>query len=167
MKPYEVPSEVQEVLDRFRVCELSTLAKDGTPITHPVCTMKLEDGRFYLSTAIGLPQKAFNIRRNPKVSMLFSEPTGSGLTRPPVVLVQGDGVAPDEVVTSIEGQEDFLLHRIFRRQPDSAPMSAWPMRLVTWWYFMRIAITVTPRRIRYWPDGDMCHEPTEIALEGA
>ncbi len=29
-----------------------------------------------------MPQKAFNIRRNPKVSLLFSEPMGSGIAQP-------------------------------------------------------------------------------------
>ena len=46
----------------------------------PVTPRLLDDGRFLLTTSIGLPQKAFNIRRNPKVAMLFSEPTGSRMT---------------------------------------------------------------------------------------
>lgn len=47
----------------------------------------LDDGRFLLCTSIGLPQKVFNIRRNPKVSLLFSEPTGSDVTVPDAVLI--------------------------------------------------------------------------------
>ena len=46
-----------------------------------------------------MPQKAFNIRRNPKVSMLFSEPTGSGIDVPGAVLVQGDATAYDRIPT--------------------------------------------------------------------
>ena len=39
-----------------------------------------------MTTSIGLPQKAFNIRRNPQVSLSFSEPTGSGVAKPGAVL---------------------------------------------------------------------------------
>jgi hypothetical protein len=32
------------------------------------------------------------------------------------------------------------------------------------WYYMRLKIHVTPRRIRWWPDGDMSAPPEEVAL---
>ena len=68
-----------DVIDNYFTCEFTTLARDGSPVTWPVTPRLLEDGRFLLTTSIGLSQKAFNIRRNPKVSMLSSEPTGSGV----------------------------------------------------------------------------------------
>ena len=50
-----------------------------------------------------MPQKAFNIRRNPKVSMLFSEPTASGIPHPVgVVLIVGDATAEDQIVTDMK-----------------------------------------------------------------
>ncbi len=39
-----------------------------------------ETGKFLLTTSVALPVKAFNIRRDPHVALLFSDPTGSGLT---------------------------------------------------------------------------------------
>ena len=54
-----------------------------------------------IATSIGLPQKAFNVRRNPKVSMLFSEPTGSGVAEPGAVLIQGDATAEDRIVSDM------------------------------------------------------------------
>src|SRR5205823_1019011 len=101
----------------------------------------------------GLPQKAFNVRRNPRVALLFSDPTGSGLTRPAAVLVQGDAEAPDEVDVEIRGFETEL-RRVFERQPASAFYSANPlMRALFDWYYMRLMLFVTPRRILWWPDG--------------
>jgi hypothetical protein len=61
----------------------------------------LPDGRFLLFTSIGMPQKAFNIRRDPKVSLLFSNPTGSGVANPGAVLIQGDATAEDRIVTDM------------------------------------------------------------------
>ena len=46
----------------------------------PVGTLLLGRRSFLLCTPIGLPQMALNIRRIAKVSLLFSEPTGSGVT---------------------------------------------------------------------------------------
>ena len=75
-----------------------------------------DEKRFTITTSIALAQKAFNVRRNPRVSLLFSDPTVSGLTNPPAVLVQGDAVSPDEVETSLLGFEDEL-RQVLRRQP--------------------------------------------------
>ena len=68
-----LPSEVEDVFKEFRTCEMSTLAKDGTPITWPTLPFwRPDEGRFLITTSIGLSQKAFNVRRNPRVSLLFS-----------------------------------------------------------------------------------------------
>ena len=105
------------------------------------------EGRFLITTSIGLPQKAFNIRRNPRVSLLFSDPPRSGLADPPAVLIQGDAEAPDEVVVSVKGLEDEL-EEAYRRQPAASMYSSNPLlRYLFDWYYMRLMIHVTPRRI--------------------
>jgi nitroimidazol reductase NimA-like FMN-containing flavoprotein (pyridoxamine 5'-phosphate oxidase superfamily) len=94
-----LPEQVVEVLTRFHTCELATLAKDGTPIVWPTAALYLPDrGQILITTSIGLPQKAFNVRRDPRVSLLFSDPTGCGLDRPAAVLGQGDARVTDDIV---------------------------------------------------------------------
>ena len=163
---FALPAEVEAVFRAFRTCEFSTLAKDGTPITWP--TLPFWDPanrRFLVTTSIGLPQKVFNVRRDGRVSLLFSDPTASGLDRPPAVLVQGDAVAPDEVVTAIRGSEE-MLEEVFRRQPASGFYSSNRlMRFLFDWYYMRLLITVTPRRIRWWPAGDFTAPPRELEMD--
>jgi len=146
---------------------MSTLARDGSPITWPTLPFwRPDEGRFLITTSIGLPHKAFNIRRNPRVSLLFSNPTASGLTEPPAVLVQGDAEAPDEVVTSVEGFEDEV-RRVFRRQPASGFYSSNPItRYLFDWYYMRLTIYVSPRRILWWPGGDFERSPLEVDRVG-
>lgn len=162
----ELPSEVEAVFREFRTCELSTLARDGSPITWPTLPFwRPAEGRFLITTSIGLPHKAFNVRRNPRVSLLFSDPTASSLTDPPAVLVQGDAEAPDEVVTSVESFEQEIV-RVFRRQPASGFYSGNPItRYLFDWYYMRLMIHVTPRRILYWPGGDFERAPLEIGVD--
>lgn len=166
-KALELPPEVEEVVREFRTCEMSTLARDGTPITWPTLPFWYPDeGRFLITTSIGLPHKAFNVRRNPRVSLLFSDPTASGLTAPPRVLVQGDAEAPDEVVTTLDGFEDEL-RRVLRRQPAGGLYGSNPLtRYVFDWYYMRLMIHVTPRRILSWPRGDFGRPPIEVYRVG-
>ena len=163
----DLPPELEAVFREFRTCEMSTLARDGSPITWPTLPFwRPDEGRFLITTSIGLPHKAFNIRRNPRVSLLFSNPTASGLTEPPAVLVQGDADAPEEVTASVEGFEDEV-RRVFRRQPASGFYSSNPItRYLFDWYYMRLTIYVSPRRILWWPGGDFERSPLEVDRVG-
>ena len=75
-----------------------------------------DEKRFTITTSIVLAQKAFNVRRNPRVSLLFSDPTVSGLDNPPAVLVQGDAEPTDE----IEALRCGLRGRVARGLPSAA-----------------------------------------------
>jgi hypothetical protein len=160
---FAFPPEVERVFTEFRTCEFSTLARDGTPITWPLITLwQPEEQRFVLTTSIGLPNKAFNARRDGRVSMLFSDPTASGLQGPPAVLVQGDAEVPEEIHTSPYDLREYW-KRTWRVQPagkayGSNVLTRSPMD----WYYMRLYINVKPRRIQVWPDGDFTKPPQEV-----
>jgi general stress protein 26 len=162
MAPLELPAPVEAVLREFRTCELTTFAKDGTPVSWPVSALYQQaKARFLFTTSIGLPEKAFNIRRDPRVSLLYSDSTASGLTDPPAVLIQGDAEAPDEFVTETEEFEE-MARMLFPRQPAAETYSAnWLTRYLFDWYYMRLAIRVTPRRILWWERGDFTASPLE------
>lgn len=164
-----IPREVEAVFRNFRTCEFSTLAKNGGPLTWPTLPFwEAERRRFIVTTSIGFPQKAFNVRRDGRVSLLFSEPRASGLERPPGVLVQGDATAPDEIVTTFEDPFEDGLRQTFERQPGGMVFSANAlMRRFADWYYMRLLMYVTPRQMLWWPDGDMRREPQRIALQAS
>ncbi len=161
----DLPPEVEEVFREFRTCEFSTLARDGTPIVWPTLPFWYPDeGRFLITTSIGLPHKALNAGRDPRVSLLFSNPTASGLENLPAVLVQGDAEAPDRVESSVEGFEDEL-RQVLGRQPAGGFYSSNPLaRYLFDWYYMRLMIHVTPRHILWWPGGDFGRHPLEIEV---
>ncbi|MFI2365198.1 pyridoxamine 5'-phosphate oxidase family protein [Promicromonospora sp. NPDC019610] len=102
--------------------------RGGNTVAWPVSGVwRPADQTFVLSTSIGFAQKALNVRRDPRVAVLFSDPTGSGLDRsapdqPGQVLVQGDGACPDEIVTSFARNAD-LWRRIDAAQPSSRALS--------------------------------------------
>jgi Pyridoxamine 5'-phosphate oxidase len=165
MPAIELPEEITAVFREFRTCEFTTLARDGAPITWPTLPFwQPEHGRFLVTTSIGLPQKVFNVRRDGRVSLLFSDPTASGLTDPPAVLIQGDATAPDRVETSIAGFEEPL-RTLFQRQPGGAIYSSNALtRSLFDWYYMRLQIFVTPRRVLCWPGRDFSQAPREVEL---
>lgn len=165
MTTLDIPPELETVFQEFRTGEFSTLAKDGTPITWPITSFyQPEKGHFLITTSIGLPQKAFNIRRNPRVSLLFSDPTASGLVDPPAVLVQGDAEVSDEINTWTEELNEFA-RVMFQRQPAGELYSSNPLLLYLFdWYYMRLFIYVTPRRILWWDHGDFSRVPHEMEV---
>lgn len=160
-------SDAIAIIREYRTCEFTTVSRDGSPRTWPVSPLLLEDGRFLIATNIGLPQKALNVRRNPKVSLLFSEPTGSCITEPGAVLIQGDAIAEDRIVTDISSEPDLaaLAETVFARQPAASFMTTWLGRRLLPYYYVRILIHVTPRRGYFWPTRDFASAPQQIGLK--
>jgi hypothetical protein len=167
VKPIPVPSDVEEVFCHFRTCEFSTIAKDDTPITWPLAALyRPQCGDFQLTTSVGFPSKAHNIRRTPRVSMLYSNPTGSGLDRPPAVLVQGLATVSDHLVTEVGQLADYWRLVVFSRQPGSAVISDNPFtRRWMDWYYMRWVIIVHPLTITWWPGRDFARPAQTLEVK--
>ena len=161
------PYDAMAIIKGYRTCEFSTVFRDGTPQTWPVSPLLLGDGRFLLCTSIGFPQKAFNIRRNPKVSLLFSEPTGSGLSNTGAVLIYGDAVAEDRVIADMASSPELaeLVRTVMERQPSSAFMRSFVGRRLFPSYYWRLAIYVTPMKAFLWPTRDFTVPPEHLDLE--
>jgi hypothetical protein len=153
-----LPQEVQAVFDRFVTTELTTIDRRGQPVTWPV-TPYYSPGApcIDLTTGLGYPKKANDSRANPLVALLFSDPTGSGLQDPPMVLVQGTADVDDRDL-------DANRRRYARESIEKLPATAKvqppePLRRFLSWYYMRIYIHVRPERIYVWPRGDGAVEP--------
>jgi hypothetical protein len=161
-----VSTSFLDIIDNYFTCEFTTLSRDGSPQTWPVSPRLLTDGRLLIATSIGLPQKALNVRRNPKVSLLFSEPTGSGIKQPGAVLIQGDATSEDRILTDPLSDPEFaaLAETVSTRQPAGALWTTWLGRRLWWSYYMRLLIHVTPRRALFWPTRDFTSAPEELDL---
>jgi hypothetical protein len=156
----DLPPDVTAVMRSFFTAEITTINRAGQPLTWPAATYFDEDaGRVVCAVSIAFPVKAYNARRNPKVSLLYSDPTGSGLHNAPTVLVQGTA----EVAEVLDYPPDIigLFAAVARNQPDSSKFSSNRIvrRLFSWYLFQRIAIRVTPDRVAAWPVGDTSNEP--------
>ncbi|XVU20816.1 pyridoxamine 5'-phosphate oxidase family protein [Actinoplanes sp. CA-054009] len=142
---------VSDILTAYKTCEFVTLSKDGTPLAWPTSGIPLTDGTFLLTTSVSYPQKAFNIRRDERVALLFSEPYASGVQNPEQVLVTGTATCPDEIVTDPVGDlGDFWKH-IFSLQPSSMRYLDWPINRLAGFYFLRLMIRITPSAVQTRP----------------
>ncbi|MCB0106921.1 MAG: hypothetical protein KDE53_13465, partial [Caldilineaceae bacterium] len=145
-----------------------------TPVTWPVSPwIDVERGQLMITTSIALPEKAYNVRRNGRVALSFSEPKASRLTNPPIVVVQGDAVASKQIYTWSDELAE-LWPILYWRQPASVMYgSNWLARKLFDWYYMRLLIHVTPRSILWWENGDftqapqMLYAPSVVEIEGS
>lgn len=135
-----------DVLDAYRTCEFATLGRDGTPLAWPTAVRRRPDGTLLLSTSLAFAQKALNVRRDGRVALLFSDPTGSGLEGPAQIFVGGRAECPDEIMAGPQGAEDYW-RMLFERQPHSRSYVAAPLRRLMGWYYLRLLITVTPEQV--------------------
>jgi hypothetical protein len=155
-----LPQAVQDVFDRFLTTEFTTTDAKGQPITWPL-TPYYEPGAptIDLTTGLGYPKKADDAARHPKVSLLFSDPNGSGIESGIAVLVQG--MAEVDETNLDENRE-----RYFRETAEKLPATVkrHPPKFIRGlldWYYTRIYIKVRPERVLVWADGNL-DKPPEI-----
>jgi Pyridoxamine 5'-phosphate oxidase len=153
-----LPAELRAVFDRFITTEYVTIDERGQPIAWPVTPYPHDDGGCVdITTGLGYPKKARDAQRNPKVAMLFSEPLGSGLDDPPMVLLQG---------TARVDEDDLAANRERYRREGAAKLPKATEKLpppaldrFMSWYVDRIYVHLRPERVVVWPGGDIAAEP--------
>jgi hypothetical protein len=153
-----LPQEVREVFANFVTTEFATVDAHGQPITWPVTPYYTQGGpTIDITTGIGYPKKANDARSHPRVALLFSDPTGSGMDSAPIVLVQGMAEVDDA---------DLAENRRRYRRESLAKLPATrdmlPPKLLEGlfgWYFDRIYVKVRPERVFMWEGGDLSMEP--------
>ena len=164
MPVLSLPPDVEAVIRDFYTAEFTTVNKKGQPITWPTLTYYDQArGRIIITASVAFPVKTYNARRHPQVSLLYSDPVGAKLSNPPAVLVQGDATV-EEVLEENEWSIPMFQTSV-RRQPESRKYISNPLaqKLFTF-YFQRIAIFITPRRILAWPGLDFNGTPREIEV---
>lgn len=153
-----LPAELKAVFNRFVTTEYTTIDGRGRPITWPVTPYyRSGDPCIDVTTGLGYPKKANDARLNPRVALLFSDPTGSGLEAPAQVLVQGTAEVDDR---DLGANRERYRREIAAKLPGIASEMP-PRAFDRWlsWYLTRIYIHVRPERIYVWSGGNVAEEP--------
>jgi hypothetical protein len=154
-----LPADVREAFERFVSCEYTTIDARGQPIAWPVTPYYRDGGpTIDVTTGLGYPKKADDARRNPRVTLLFSDSTGSGIDDPPHVLVQGSAAVDDEDLAANR-------ERYWRESGEKLPATRdmhppRPIRGLFNWYYTRLYVKIRPERVFVWPHGRVDQEPT-------
>jgi hypothetical protein len=153
-----LPTEVQQVFDRFVTTEFTTVDRSGQPICWPVTPYyRPGDPCIDVTTALGTPQKALDARANPKVALLFSDPTGSGMEAAPQVLVQG---IAEVDYRDLDANRERYKHELPEKLPGSKERRPpKPLERAFNFYYTRLYVHVRPERVYVWPGGDPTSEP--------
>src|ERR687892_584576 len=148
-----LPTEVQQVFDRFVTTEFTTVDATGQPITWPL-TPYYRPGApcIDVTTGLGYPKKAKDAGANPKVALLFSDPTGSGIEGCPQVLVQGTAEVDDRDLDA--NRERYRRESVEKLPGIKDDLPPRPLDRMFAWYFTRIYIKTRPERVYVWPQGD-------------
>lgn len=153
VNPAAWPSELLAVFEHAVTAEFSSLTRAGTPVTVPTTPYVGSRGdTLDVSTGLTYPAKAERARRDPRVALLFADPLGSGLERPPVVLVQGLATVRD---ADLQTNTDRYVRLSTAKLPDATKGQPRLLLRRFGWYYARIWIEVTPLHIRWWPDREL------------
>ncbi len=134
----QVPPWVRETFDSYLVCEFTTV-KSGKPVTLPLLPFYLPDsGKFVVTSSILFSKKAENVKQNPKVSLLFSNPE------------HADDSDLDH------GWEKYLGYWRKKEPYIDAYLGE---REKFGWFWKRIVVQVEPKKILAWKNGDTSRPP--------
>jgi hypothetical protein len=157
--PSTLPTELQQAAERYLTSEFVTIDAAGRPIVWPVTPyFRAAEGCIDVTTGVGYPKKADDATRNPRVALLFSDATGSGVTDPPTVLVQGTARVDDE---DPHANRERYQREMAEKLPELhalAPTGA--LKRFFSWYYDRIYLHVRPERVYVWTHDALDAEPT-------
>src|SRR3954447_9509006 len=153
-----LPDDIRRVFERHITTEYVTIGPGSQPIAWPVTPYVDPGGKCLdVTTGLGYPKKARDAERNPHVALLFSEPLGSNLDTPPMVLVQGKATVDD---ADLDANRARYERESLAKLPGAKPaLPPTPVRRFFLWYFARISVHVRRERISVWEGGDVTSEP--------
>jgi hypothetical protein len=153
-----LPKEVRDAFEQFVTCEFTTVDAAKQPITWPVTPYYRQgDATIDVTTGLDYPKKADDARAHPSISLLFSDPTGSGMEGGLKVLVQGTATVDD---ADLKANANRYLSESGEKLPATKKMHPpKPLRAMLSWYYARLYIKVRPERVFVWPEGNLGEEP--------
>ncbi|MEG9194061.1 MAG: hypothetical protein V6S10_01875 [Candidatus Methanoglobus sp.] len=164
-----IPGWIEDVFEKYLTAEFTYL--DGE-MPRTIAVLHYYDAKkksIVITTSPAFYRKVACIKKNPRVSVLFSNPKYSGIEERAVVLVLGIAKVSENVEENLSYLMNLMINHkdcwkktVLTKMAEEL-MSPLAKRLLDW-YVYRILIEVKPQRLLFWRDGDVENDP-EI-LEG-
>jgi general stress protein 26 len=157
-----LPDEVEEVLDGSLVAILTVVNDRGRPVSHPMLPLyDRSNKKLYFTSSILFSKKLEHIKRNPRVSVLFSQREFIRSPSYHVVMLKGDARVIDEDLSRVWTS---LLPLWRRKEPYIDAYLKQRVAFPLFWE--RAVIEVIPKATYVWRGGDMLAEPVVLDLGG-
>jgi len=151
----ELPVDLREVLENALVCEFTVISPSGRPVTHPLLPLyDAEDGRLFVTSSVLFSKKLDHIKKNPKVSVLFSNRAGIKVNPYRILLVKGNAVVGED---DIHHGWERLLPLWRKKEPYIDNFLKMRYALPLFWD--RSIVEVEPTKAYAWPQGDADSPP--------
>lgn len=146
--PYPgLPDQVLTVINDAIVTEFATMTAKGVPIDTPTFSFRSQDGRSVdVATGLAYPAKAERARRNPKVGLLIEGAPGQ-----PVVSIAALAAVRDQ---DLQANVDRYMGETIAYLDAYSEGNPWSVVRQAIWYWVRIWVLNTPKRVLWWPDAE-------------
>ena len=151
----QVPSWVFDAFESWSKAELTTLSQRG-PAAFPMTPLyNREQQAIVFTSEIAHARKAINMKRDPRVSVTYTHPTGTHLGYKPVIVVQGLAKVIDD---DLENGWLKYFEQYQKRSPQSSKQLT-ARRSLASHISRRTIMEIHPKRIFAWKDGDTNKKP--------
>ncbi len=164
-----IPGWIEEVFEKYLTAEFTYL--DGK-IPRTIAVLPYYDSKkksIVITTSPAFYKKVACVKKNPRVSVLFSNPKYSGADEKAVVLVQGIA----KVSENIEENLNYLMNLMINQKECwkktvlakmAEELTSPIAKKLMDWYVYRILIEVKPRKLLLWRDGNIENDPEELEV---
>ena len=140
----EVSPEVEHLLIRALVAELSVIAGGGRVVSYPL--IPLFDGeKIYMTSSVLFSKKLEHIKANPKVAVSISDPSAVSGTELAGATIQGEAAAIDDDL-----HEGWMRLLPLWRQKEPSVDVFLKKRFAMPLFWERAIIEITPKRVFVW-----------------
>lgn len=157
-----LPEQVEDVMENALVSVLTCVDNRGRPVSHPMLPLyDRGSGKLYFTSSVLFSKKLEHIKRDPRVSVLFSNKKYIRSRVFHVVLVKGDArVVEDDVHHGWE-----RLVPLWRRKEPYIDQYL-RQRIAIPLFWERAIIEVSPVKVYVWEGGDTSRAPRVYEKEG-
>jgi hypothetical protein len=149
-----LPADVARLIASAMLCEFGTISAQGVPIDTPLfCFAGPSSRSIDVGTGLAYPAKAERARRNPKVGILLE-----GGPSQPVISIGALATVKD---ADIQANAERYIAEVIAYFDSFSVGNPWSVARQAVWYWARIFMLATPKKILWWRSPAHLDEPPE------